>query len=97
MQLTLEETVYFPIGHKLNRLYRELDFARNHITKFKTLTLREKEIIRLLSKGRSNPEIANQLYISRRTVEQHRKNINRKLNVHRLPEVITFAYAFDLV
>ncbi len=67
------------------------------MTKFKSLTLREKEIIQLLSKGDSNPEIANKLYISRRTVEQHRKNINRKLDVHRLPQVITFAYAFDLV
>ena len=85
------------LDHKLDRLYREIDFARIHMTKFNALTLREKEIIRLLSEGNSNPEIAHKLFISRRTVEQHRKNINRKLEVHRLPQVITFAYAFDLV
>lgn len=46
------------------------------------LTERELEVLRLVATGRSNKEMAAQLGISRRTVETHRENLMRKLDIH---------------
>jgi DNA-binding NarL/FixJ family response regulator len=56
-----------------------------------TLTPREQEVARLLVRGLSNPTIADQLCISLRTVETHRKNSYAKLNVHNVVELTTLA------
>jgi len=45
------------------------------------LTKREKEILKLIADGLSNQEIADKLFISLRTVETHRLNLNQKLDV----------------
>jgi len=83
--------------HKFIRIKKELDFINKNIKNFRAITPREKEIIRLLSNGFNNCEIAEQLFISRYTVEQHRKNINRKLKIKSFPQLILYSYAFDLV
>lgn len=83
--------------HKITRVLFEFEYARKNHCKFILLTQREKEIIKLVVSGCNNPEISKKLFISRRTVEQHRKNINRKLEMNCLQEVCVFAYAFDLV
>ncbi len=49
--------------------------------RYSTLTPREKEILKMVAAGLSNAEIADRLYISRRTVEIHRANLMRKLNL----------------
>src|SRR5690554_6925220 len=85
------------ISKKMNRIISEEIFRKNHSTDFDDLTLREAEILKLLAEGLNNPEISDKLYISRRTVEQHRKNINRKLNVRNLKDILDYAYAFDLI
>lgn len=54
----------------------ELDFKKQLITK------REKEIIKLIADEFSTDEIAEQLFLSRHTVEAHKKNIFQKLQVH---------------
>jgi DNA-binding NarL/FixJ family response regulator len=46
------------------------------------LTLREVEVLRLLVEGRSNRQIAEQLFISGKTVSVHVSNILAKLGVH---------------
>jgi two-component system, NarL family, response regulator NreC len=51
------------------------------------LTERELEVVRLLASGHTNREIAEQLYISRRTVEFHRANIRRKLGARSRAEL----------
>jgi len=45
------------------------------------LTKREKEILKLIADGLSSQEIADKLFISLRTVETHRLNLNQKLDV----------------
>lgn len=85
------------IIHKLNRILVEIEFGNKNRHKFLSLTEREKQIITLIVLGNSNPQIADQLFISRSTVEQHRKNINRKLELNTLSDLCLFAYAFNLI
>jgi DNA-binding NarL/FixJ family response regulator len=61
------------------------------------LTSRELEVAQLLSWGKSNKEIGDVLKIKVRTVETHRANIMRKLNVHSVTELIHRAFADKLV
>jgi DNA-binding NarL/FixJ family response regulator len=56
------------------------------------LTPRETEIVRLLAKEFTNEKIANELKISYRTVETHRKNIMQKTGAHNLAGLLKFAY-----
>jgi DNA-binding CsgD family transcriptional regulator len=83
--------------HKLNRIQKEFQFIKRNIKYYQELTKREKEIIQLIANGNNNPNIAEQLFISRRTVEQHRKNINCKLKIKSFDDLIHYFYAFDLV
>ncbi len=55
------------------------------------LTPRETEILKLISGGYSNTEIGNMLYISPRTVDTHRTNIMKKLNVKNIAGLIKYA------
>lgn len=61
------------------------------------LTLREIEIIRLIEKELNNKEIAEQLFISERTVETHRKNIFRKTKTNSVIGLVKFAYEHKLI
>jgi DNA-binding NarL/FixJ family response regulator len=55
------------------------------------LTAREKEILTLLIDGQTNEKIAENLFISPRTVRSHIKNIYSKLQVHNRAEVVAKA------
>ncbi|HKI46646.1 MAG TPA: alpha/beta fold hydrolase, partial [Balneolales bacterium] len=58
---------------------------------FYCLTPREEDVLDLIAQGKSNAEIARQLYISPKTVRNHITNIFSKLNVKRRAEVIVRA------
>ncbi|HWF10529.1 MAG TPA: response regulator transcription factor [Bryobacteraceae bacterium] len=55
------------------------------------LSMREKEILRVLASGKNNREIADLLHISVATVETHRNNIFQKLHLHNLAELVLYA------
>jgi LuxR family maltose regulon positive regulatory protein len=61
------------------------------------LTDREVEILRLIAAGRSNPEIAELLYLSLNTVKWHAKNLYGKLGASNRVEAITRAQELDLL
>ncbi|RYY40381.1 MAG: response regulator transcription factor [Chitinophagaceae bacterium] len=61
------------------------------------LTEREIEILRLIEKEYSNKQIAEQLFISERTVETHRKNIFRKTGTNSVLGLIKYAYEHRLI
>jgi two-component system response regulator NreC len=61
------------------------------------LTPRELEVLRLLALGYMNPEIADRLVLSVRTVETHRANLQRKTAVTTRAELIAYALEHGLV
>lgn len=63
----------------------------------KLLTDREREIVKLIAREFTNKQIAEELFISERTVETHRKNIFRKTKTNSLVGLIKFAYANNLI
>jgi two-component system, NarL family, response regulator NreC len=61
------------------------------------LTEREAEILGLIALGYTNPQIAEQLVISVRTVETHRTNIQHKLGLSQRSDLVRYALDHDLV
>jgi DNA-binding NarL/FixJ family response regulator len=61
------------------------------------LSPREHEIFLLLAQGRKNRDIGAQLSISTRTVDTHRSNILKKLNLHSNAELVRLAISEGLV
>jgi len=61
------------------------------------LTEREVEILRLIALGHTNPEIAEQLYLSIRTIETHRAHIHQKLNLATRADLVRFALEHRLI
>ena len=62
-----------------------------------TLTAREFDVLRLLSKGKTSKEIAATLCLSVQTVATHRKNICKKIGVHSTAELIAWAFSHSAV
>lgn len=61
------------------------------------LTSREREILQLLAERKSNKEIASALNLSPYTVETHRRNLQEKLDLHSLAELILYAVRKGIV
>lgn len=59
-------------------------------TAWDNLTRREREIIRLIADGRKNKEIAELLFLSPKTVEKHRANLMKKLDLHSASELTAY-------
>jgi len=64
---------------------------------FDTLTTRERQVLRLLSEGCSNADVADRLSISVRTAEHHRANLMRKLRLRSTAEAIAFGKSRGVV
>jgi two-component system response regulator NreC len=58
---------------------------------YETLTTREREVLHMAALGASSSEIASRLFVSRRTVENHRASMMRKLDLHTQTQLIRFA------
>lgn len=64
---------------------------------WETLTDRERQVLKLVAEGKTNKEIGDYLYISPKTVEKHRANLMRKLDLHNAAAVTAFAIEKGLV
>jgi DNA-binding NarL/FixJ family response regulator len=65
--------------------------ARGAEDSYELLTGREREMLQLLAEGKSNKEIAAMLNLSLYTIETHRRNLQDKLKLHSLAELILYA------
>jgi two-component system response regulator NreC len=61
------------------------------------LTRREREILTLVANGLTNQQIADQLFISPRTVDTHRTNIMQKLDIHDLANLVRYAIEHGII
>ncbi|WP_276370931.1 response regulator transcription factor [Chryseolinea sp. H1M3-3] len=74
-----------------------LGLENNLRSKGEIFSQREREVLNLLSEGRSSKEIADQLFITERTVETHRKNMLEKSNVKNTVELVAYASAIGVI
>ena len=66
-------------------------------TGYDLLTAREQEVMGLLAEGLSTTQVADRLFISPKTVENHRHSIMKKLDVHSTIELTRFAAKLGLI
>jgi DNA-binding NarL/FixJ family response regulator len=74
-----------------NIVSEQLLAVSNHPYDINNLTERELEVVQLIKKGLSSREIADHLEISLKTVEVHRHNVLRKLNLKNSTSLVSFA------
>ncbi len=72
---------------KMILCFRELGVYKNF--SYKLLTSRERQILDLLSQGKSNKGMAEQLFLSESTIKTHVYKLYKKLDVHRRQDAIT--------
>jgi len=61
------------------------------------LSPREREVVQLLAEGRSSKEVAAKLSVSVKTVEAHRSNVMRKLNLHSVAQIVRYAIRNEMI
>jgi len=65
--------------------------SNSRTPRFATLTAREKEVLKMLAEGESVKEIACDLNLSVKTVEAHKFNLMRKLDIHNKAQLVQYA------
>ncbi|MEJ2142857.1 MAG: response regulator transcription factor [Gammaproteobacteria bacterium] len=64
---------------------------------FDSLTHREREILKLIAEGYKNRDISEYLSITIKTVEKHRSNLMKKLDLHSISALVTYAIKNDII
>jgi len=70
---------------------------KSETTLQQVLNEREREVLQLVAEGRSSREIAGMLFLSVKTVESHRSNIMKKLDLHSVRELIKYAISQGII
>jgi two-component system, NarL family, response regulator LiaR len=70
---------------------------KNHVEPHEELTTREMEILLLMTEGKTNQEIADELFIALKTVKTHVSNILSKLAVQDRTQAVIYAFKHSLV
>ncbi len=73
------------------------DILHKESTAWDTLTRRERQVLKLIAEGHRNKEIARYFCISIKTVEKHRSNFMKKLDIHNASEITALAIKKGLV
>lgn len=83
-------------GHVVNS-YLDPQGNVSKCSSWDSLTLREREVIKLIAEGNTNKMIARMLSISVKTVEKHRGNMMKKLDLHSASKITAYAIENRLV
>jgi DNA-binding NarL/FixJ family response regulator len=80
---------------RIIHLLRQDDVRRDGSTRAavrrNTLTAREREVMRVLAEGRTVRQVASELRVSVKTVEAHKFNLMRKLDIHNKAQLVQYA------
>ena len=87
------------LSHKVVESLMKSDTQESRVadTGYGALTPREQQVMRLLAEGLSTKQIAEKLFISPKTVENHRANIMSKLDLHSAMELVRYAAKLGLI
>jgi two-component system, NarL family, response regulator NreC len=85
------------ISEKVIEGYLEGRKSVKSSTSWDTLTQREREILKMIAEGYRNKDIADYLCISAKTVEKHRANLMKKLDLHNASSLTAFAMEKGLI
>ena len=76
---------------------KKVEYHRNHMELHEELTARERDVLQLIAKGYENQRIADELFISLKTVKTHVSNILAKLQVSDRTQAAVYAFQHHLV
>jgi DNA-binding NarL/FixJ family response regulator len=94
------ESVFSPTISKRLQEWEQKSKERNDFPvrqEASQLTSRETEVLQLIAEGKANKETADELRISIKTVEKHRQNLMRKLNIHDTANLTRYAIANGII
>lgn len=82
---------------KIEKIFEDNIILKKYYSRFSKLSKQEKRILKLIAEGYTSREIAHKIFISKLTVDKHRQNITKKMEIKRVAELIKIARAFNLV
>ncbi len=85
------------INSKLISAFLKSRTEKPPVSGYDLLSEREQQVFRLLVEGRSTTEIADILCISSKTVEKHRANTMKKLDIHNMVEMVKYAIKIGII
>ena len=85
------------VSEKVIEGYLERKENAQSVSSWETLSQREREVLKLIAEGYKNKEIADDLCISIKTVEKHRANLMKKLDLHNAASLTVYAVQKGLV
>ncbi|MBD3639077.1 MAG: response regulator transcription factor [Crocinitomicaceae bacterium] len=99
IQTVLEDQPYFSqdVTDSLLNKSKTTNSNSADVATLASLTEREIEILKLVAEGLTNKEIGDHLFISHRTVDTHRTNLMKKLDICNVAGLIRFAYKSGLI
>ena len=75
----------------VNSYLNTSNVSQEPVTRWDTVTQRERQILKLIAEGHTNKSMAEYLCISVKTVEKHRANLMKKLDLHNVSALTTYA------
>ncbi len=85
------------LGNKMLKIFPSIESSNEFWKKFQTLTKKEKKILKLLAEGYTIKEVGNILFISSHTAHVHKRNIYKKLDIHKINELIKVSTILELL
>ena len=85
------------VSEKVIEGYLEGKKSNRSLSSWESLSQREREVLKLIAEGYKNKEIAEDLCISLKTVEKHRANLMKKLDLHNAAALTVYAVDKGLV
>lgn len=96
MEVILSEDSFFEDKLQLKDENYFLDNDKKVVSTFK-LSKQERQVVKLILEGKTSQAIADALFISKNTVDTHRSNINRKLEISNVASLLQFASLYNIV